>query len=74
MSISGSCLTVSPVGLCVLCVSVHLEAQNDTNQLSVLLSGAVVAAEPKVQGLRKLPEDIEWSYTGLYEMFKEKHK
>lgn len=59
---------VSPVSLRV-CVSVYLEVQNGTNQLSVLLSGAVVAAEPKVQGLRKLPEDIEWSYTGLYEMF-----
>lgn len=42
---------------------------NGTDQLSVLLSGAVVAAEPKVQALRKLPEDMEWSYTGLYEAF-----
>lgn len=39
--------------------------QNDTNDLSAFLSIAVVAAEPLVRGLRKLPEDIEWSYSGL---------
>ncbi|XP_075907738.1 receptor-type tyrosine-protein phosphatase zeta isoform X1 [Nelusetta ayraudi] len=33
-------------------------------QLLVLSQMMVVAAEPKVQALRKLPEDIEWSYTG----------
>ncbi|XP_035811048.2 receptor-type tyrosine-protein phosphatase gamma isoform X2 [Amphiprion ocellaris] len=30
----------------------------------ILFSQIVVAAEPLVQGLRKLPEDIDWSYSG----------
>ncbi|XP_069556230.1 receptor-type tyrosine-protein phosphatase zeta isoform X1 [Brachyistius frenatus] len=30
----------------------------------LLFSQIVVAAEPLVQGLRKLPEDIDWSYSG----------
>ncbi|XP_029969932.1 receptor-type tyrosine-protein phosphatase zeta [Salarias fasciatus] len=30
----------------------------------LLLTHIVVAAEPLVQGLRKLPEDIDWSYSG----------
>ncbi|XP_059181482.1 receptor-type tyrosine-protein phosphatase zeta isoform X2 [Centropristis striata] len=30
----------------------------------LLFSQIVVAAEPLVRGLRKLPEDIDWSYTG----------
>lgn len=42
--------------------------------LSVCLPGAVAAAEPKVQALRKLPEDIEWSYTGVYEVLLKKGK
>lgn len=29
----------------------------------------VAAAEPLVRGLRKLPEDIDWSYSGVYETF-----
>lgn len=66
---------VSPLSLCVYVSVCGLKKKkpslkwNGTDQLSVLLSGAVVAAEPKVQALRKLPEDIEWSYTGLYEAF-----
>lgn len=31
-------------------------------------SDAVAAAEPVAQGLRKLPEAIEWSYSGPYEL------
>lgn len=46
-----------------------MEMQNDTNNLSVILCAAVVAAEPLVRGLRKLPEDIDWSYSGMYELF-----
>ncbi|XP_072233683.1 receptor-type tyrosine-protein phosphatase zeta isoform X3 [Leuresthes tenuis] len=30
----------------------------------LLLSQIVVAVEPLVQGLKKLPEDMDWSYTG----------
>ncbi|XP_051806723.1 receptor-type tyrosine-protein phosphatase zeta isoform X2 [Acanthochromis polyacanthus] len=30
----------------------------------ILFSQIVVAADPLVQGLRKLPEDIDWSYSG----------
>lgn len=48
---------------------VFLEMQNDTNDLSLILSDVVVAAEPLVRGLRKLPEDMDWSYSGLYEPF-----
>lgn len=46
-----------------------LEVQNNTNDLYLILCGVVVAAEPLVRGLRKLPEDIDWSYSGLYELF-----
>lgn len=28
---------------------------------------AAAVAKPAVQGLRKLPEAIEWSYSGLYQ-------
>ncbi|XP_065807104.1 receptor-type tyrosine-protein phosphatase zeta isoform X3 [Labrus bergylta] len=35
----------------------------------LLFSQIVVAAEPLVRGLRKLPEDIDWSYSGRYEHF-----
>ncbi|XP_078021249.1 uncharacterized protein ptprz1b isoform X3 [Epinephelus lanceolatus] len=31
----------------------------------LLFSQIVVAAEPLVRGLRKLPEDIDWSYSGV---------
>lgn len=48
---------------------VCFEMQNDTNNLSVILCAAVVGAEPLVRGLRKLPEDIDWSYSGMYEPF-----
>lgn len=51
------------------CQSVHLcvfvEMRNDHNNLFLVLSAVVVAAEPLVRGLRKLPEDIDWSYSGL---------
>lgn len=30
-------------------------------------SDSVAAAEPAAQGLRKLPEAIEWSYSGPYQ-------
>lgn len=52
--------TCQCVNLCVF-----LEMQNETNDLSLILSDVVVAAEPLVRGLRKLPEDMEWSYSGL---------
>lgn len=32
----------------------------------LLFSDTVAAAEPVAQGLRKLPEAIEWSYSGPY--------
>lgn len=55
------------------CRSLHLcvffQMQSDTNSLSLFLSAVVVAAEPLVRGLRKLPEDIDWSYSGQYEPF-----
>lgn len=31
-------------------------------------SDSVAAAEPAAQGLRKLPEAIEWSYSGPYQL------
>lgn len=42
-----------------------LEIPNDANDISVTLSVVVVAADPLVRGLKKLPEDIEWSYSGM---------
>lgn len=45
-----------------MCVCVCLQMQTNLS-----LSPVVVAAEPLVRGLRKLPEDIDWSYSGLYE-------
>lgn len=45
--------------------------QNETNDLSLILSDVVVAAEPLVRGLRKLPEDMEWSYSGLCVLWRE---
>lgn len=49
-----------------ICVFGNLEKWH--NELSVILS-LVVAGETLVRGLKKLPEDIEWSYSGLYELF-----
>lgn len=69
----SSCGGVTAAGHGFTCQSVNLcvfmEMQNDTNNLSVILCAAVVAAEPLVRGLRKLPEDIDWSYSGMYELF-----
>ena len=44
-----------------------LKIQNNTDNMCVSLSPVVVAVEPLVRGLKKLPEDIDWSYSGLYE-------
>lgn len=42
-----------------------LEIPPDANDISATLSVVVVAADPLVRGLKKLPEDIEWSYSGM---------
>lgn len=40
----------------------------------VLLYVVAVAVEPLVRGLRKLPEDIDWSYSGMCFIDLEKFK
>lgn len=66
-TVTQQLVMVSPVRLCIrVC---FLEMRNDTNNLPLVLSTVVVAADQLVRGLRKLPEDIDWSYSGLYEPF-----